>query len=102
MSDRSLWDIIDDSASNEEAELFDGGFVMRIGKALKILLPIAAALMLFIWLITKKLDPENDVRFVFIGFALLILLFLPSVFSYKCTVTNETMTETLFILFFNC
>ena len=31
MSDRSLWDIIDDSASNEDAELFDGGFVYGIG-----------------------------------------------------------------------
>ena len=94
-----IGEILELSAECEDPELFDGGFVMKVGRAFKVMFSFAASAMLFIWGVTKICDPENDVRFLFFALGVLIALLLPSVFSYKCTVTKSSIKEEFFILF---
>ena len=93
-----IYEILDNTVRLEESDLPYKNFVARMGKWYKLLWSIGAAIMIvlgfpmyFVW--------ESTVGILCFVMAGLVLSFLPTMISYKCYVSKNSLTEKYFLLF---
>ncbi|MBQ8163331.1 MAG: hypothetical protein IJZ93_03070 [Clostridia bacterium] len=91
---------LDVSVELEDVEHSSDGFICRMGKGYKIGLSIASVLGISLGIFIIKILNSTGVGVLFFAFGIIALLFLPTVFSYRCFVNKSSLKEVYLILFF--
>ena len=96
---RYLAEAMEASARVEEFDLPEGEFVGRCGKMFRRIFTALTAILsaLGVWAYASG---RRDVAYLFAALAVIGILILPSILSYKCIFTKQSVTEECLIVFF--
>ena len=93
-------EILDSQAEIEELDLPSGNFVATISKGNKIALVVASIVGIILGAILWRFEGGAWLSILFSALSLVVILFLPTLFSYKGYINRETMREEYLIVFF--
>ena len=100
LTSKLINDLIDTSAEIEELDLPSGNFVATISKGNKIALVVASIVEIILGAILWRFEGGIWLSVLFSVLSLVVILFLPTLFSYKGYISRETMREEYLIVFF--
>lgn len=95
-----IGEILDSQAEIEELDLPSGNFVATISKGNKIALVVASIVGIILGAILWRFEGGAWLSILFSALSLVVILFLPTLFSYKGYISRETMREEYLIVFF--
>lgn len=98
-SSRLIDEALSNSVEMEELDLPNGEFIGKMGKSYKIFLSISSLLGIILGLIIWKSLETVWLGILFLSLGIVVLIFLPTVFSYRCLVNRELMREEYLVVF---